>query len=191
MNTDNRQGTPSEAEIAWVAGIIEGEGTLMLSAHRRNERQSTIPGNPKVTAYVVLYNTDGGIIRKFVEILNRMGINPHIGEREQKPMMRPGGGEYRPTATMLRASIKSMGATHKLLTAIRPWLFGDKSARADLMLQFLESRFKRSAEETKGVATPYDQGELGIVDRFYRLTRKGRSGALDGLLNEQEQCAPL
>lgn len=189
MNTDNQQGTSNQAELAWLAGIIEGEGTLALLAWRRDERPTTVQ-NVKINAYVVIYNTDGSIVRKVDEILRGLGLSLHIGSREQKPMLRPGGGEYRSIDPMLKVSVKGMDDVYKLLTAIRPWLFGDKAARADLMLAYLERRFAKFTANGGSKRVPYDQGDMALVDQSYRLgKRKPRAEALEGLLNDYEQSA--
>ena len=51
MDRENQQGTPTEAEIAWLGGIIEGEGSVMLSCFVRDER-----AKPKVGVEIKLYN---------------------------------------------------------------------------------------------------------------------------------------
>ena len=47
MNRDNQQEIPTEAEIAWLGGIIEGEGSVSLSCYVRNEKSKPKMGTPK------------------------------------------------------------------------------------------------------------------------------------------------
>lgn len=172
MNRDNPQGTPSQAEIAWLAGFIEGEGTLVLSSWKRNEKQGK---QPKIGLQVKIYNTDALLIRRTVDMMERMGVAPHIKEREQKPMLRPGGGEYRPVNGMYIVTINKLEQVHQLLTHLHPWLAGDKRARADLMLRFLDRRFAKFRKNNGYKRVPYDDGDMQIVAEFYGLTSRGSS----------------
>ena len=129
MNTDNQQATPTEPEIAWLAGIIEGEGTLMMSLWHHNGQERA----PKVGLQVKLYNSDAGIIRKAASILERLAVGYHLKERDMPPMSKPGGiGHYAPTAPMLTMTVSKLDAVYKIVTAIRPWLFGEASMRPRL-----------------------------------------------------------
>lgn len=187
---DNQQGTPSEAEIAWLAGIIEGEGSIQLGAWKVNEGDAG--KNLRLRSYIIIYNTDAGIIRKAVDIINRMGINPYMSERPQKPMLKASGeGYYKSVEPMLKVMVKNLNDIDKLLTRLRPWLFGNKAPRADLMLEYVSKRKARIAAANGNYRVPYGMEEMEVIDRFYRtLTRKGHAAALEGLLNEHEQCAP-
>jgi len=182
VDTDNQQGTPTEAEIAWLAGVLEGEGSFALSMWKRDEESGSVP---KASVTVKLYNTDAGLVKKAVEIIRRLGIAPYIKEREQKPMQKPGGeGHYCSPDPMLVVTVSKLEASLVLLKTLRPWLFGNKAARADLMIAFLEQRLaKHEAHGVKRV--PYDGEDIRLVADFYsRFTRVGIPPAVEGLLNE-------
>src|SRR3990172_4941797 len=184
VTMDNPQGT-NIAEIAWLAGIIEGEGSLSLSAWNRSDSHAS--KNPKIAVTVKIYNTDAIIIRKCVEILNKIGIHPHLKEREQKPMLKLGGGEYKSVDPIITITVSKLSVALKLLQTIQPYLFGSKSARADLMVRYLEQRLAKIGLVGNHRKCLYDAHDFGFVKDFYRLTRRGTTSALDGLLNEQEQ----
>lgn len=184
---DNQQATPTESEIAWLAGVIEGEGTLMMSLWMRNENRDT---KPKVGLQVKIYNSDAGIMRKACEILERLAVGFHLREREMKPMLKPDGdGHYHPTAPMLTITISNLAMVRKILKTIRPWLFGDKGARADLMLKFLDRRFAKYDDQSMGKRAPYDAGDIRIVHQFTKSTKRGDIATVERVLNELEQSA--
>lgn len=180
----NQQGTPTPAEKAWLAGIIEGEGSLMLSFWRRNDKTL-----PKVGVEVKVYNTDAAIICRVKDIVERLGVSVFYNEREQKPMAREGGGHYRSMDPMLTVGTKTLDGCFGLLAAIHPWLVGNKRLRSALMLEFLERRFAKFAEHDGYRRVGYDRGDLEVVADFYRRCcnpRKVDLRKVEGLLNEQE-----
>lgn len=189
LHRDNQQATPTDAEVAWLAGLIEGEGSLMLTAWARDEKGA--PHSLKVSANIVLYNTDGGIIEQALNVLEALQIPFYVKEREQKPMMRPGGGHYMPTAPMLSVLVKTMPGALRLLQRLSPWLYGEKAARARIMIRFLERRLaKIVANDGNYRNVKMDAEDLRCVSEFYGLTKAGRSPAVERVLNELERHAP-
>lgn len=185
MDRDNQQATPTEGQIAWLAGIIEGEGTLMMGLWRRSEDRK-----PKVGLQVKIYNSDAGIIRQAALILELLAVGHHLKERDMPPMLKPGGeGHYAPVAPMLTLTVSKLDAVHKVVTTIRPWLFGEKAARADLMLQFLERRFEKFETKSMGKRAAYDAGDIRLVLQFAQSGRRGDVKAVERVLNELEQDA--
>ncbi len=185
MSEENQQGTPTEAEIAWLSGIIEGEGTLALSAFVRNEKGA----NPKIGLEVKIYNTDATLIEACLDIIRRLGIEPYINERPQKPMRKPDGeGYYQVLDSMISVIVKRLDDVYKLLSLIRPWLLGQKRARAEIMLRYLERRFFKFEQAGGNKRQPYDLGDIKLVKRFYELTRVKTNRSVERLLNELERC---
>ena len=185
---DNQQATPTEAEIAWLAGILEGEGSLTLAPQPTGPKGS---GYLKIAFHVMIYNTDGGIIRKVVEIMGRLGIDPHIKERAQKPLQMEGRPGYLNRDTMFIVRIRTLDDIVKFLTPLRPWLFGDKGARADLILQFVSKRINKiRGTYRKGPTTPYDAEDWQTVKQFLELGgRSTKMPVVERVLNEHEQRA--
>lgn len=185
MDRDNRQATSTEMEIAWLAGIIEGEGTLMMGLWQRETNRK-----PKIGLQVKIYNSDAGIIRKCAEILETLTVGFHLKEREMPAVRRPDGeGSYRANAPMLTLTVSKLEHVHRILTAIQPWLFGEKASRAILMLKFLERRFVKFEDNSMGKRAPYDADDLRVVLQFCRGTKRGDVEAVERVLNELEQSA--
>lgn len=188
MDRDNQQATPTECEIAWLGGIIEGEGTLMMGVWQHNGPQR----QPKVGLQIKLYNSDAGIMRKAASIFEDLAIGYHLKERDMPPMLKPGGvGHYAPTAPMLTLTVSKLDEVRLVLQAIRPWLFGDKAARADLMLLFLEKRFARTHATGKYKRIQYNAEEIRVVLQFAQNGRRANVAAVERVLNELEQSPEI
>ena len=194
MNRGNPQGTPTESEIAWLAGILEGEGTVSLAAWVRHEKvvdaQSIQPGTMKVSVNLKFYNTDAGIIAKVTDVLSRLGIQHHLKEREQKPMRRASGeGVYVSADPMLTVTVGKLGVAYRLAKLLHPWCFGSKRHRLEMVIQYLANRFAKTTE-TGHSSIPYDADDLRTVSEFYaRFASRpdNNSKLLAGLLNELER----
>lgn len=187
MGRDNQQATPTEGEIAWLAGIIEGEGTLCMSMWTR--ASYAVDRRPKIGLQVKIYNSDAGIIRKAASILELLVVGFHLKERDMPPMAKHGGGGYAPTAPMLTLTVSNLSAVRQLLLAVRPWLFGEKAARADLMLQFLARRFAKYETKSLGKRAAYDAGDVRLVLQFLKTGSRGDIKTVERVLNELEQSA--
>ena len=179
----DRQASPTDCELAWLAGIIEGEGSLAMSIHRHNGPDR----KPKVGLKVLIYNSDAGIVKQAVSIFTRMEVGYHLRERELPPMLKPGGeGHYAPTAPMLIIVVSKLTEVDCILRSIRPWLYGEKAARADLMLQFLKRRFEKFASRM-GKRAAYDAGDIRLVLEFAKKGRRQGTELIETVLNELEQ----
>ena len=180
---DNQQQTPTEGEIGWLAGIIEGEGTISLSCWIR--KQGT---KPKIGTEIKIYNTDAGIIKKCADILERLDVGFHVSEREQKPMRTTEGSKYGGVDPMLAVSIKTLPEAYKLGKILQPYMFGDKASRLDLMLQYLARRLKRISDNGGNFRNCLlDYNDCKIVVDFYRkfVKKPGHNRKLvEGLLND-------
>ena len=188
---DNQQGTPSEAEIAWLAGIIEGEGSVMLSCFIRKEG-----GHPKIGTEIKIYNTDAGIIAKAVDIFERLGFAYYLAETKMEPIRKKvGDGIYTGKMDpMLSVAVKNLRDAYNLSKAIYPWMFGDKKLRVALIIQYLARRLaKIDANGGNYRNVQLDYGDCKLVVDFYRnfVSRPGHNGHLvEGLLRDYEQSQP-
>lgn len=144
---------------------------------------------PKVGLQIKIYNSDAGIIRKAASILELLAVGFHLKERDMPPIRKASGqGEYAPTAPMLTLTVSRLSAVDHVLKSIRPWLFGEKAARADLMLKFMERRFAKFQKESMGKRAPYDAGDIRLVLAFAKNGR-GDVATVERVLNELEQSA--
>lgn len=174
----NQQAT--DAELGWLAGIIDGEGWLGMSVETEhwyragyNTRQKSIKVEVKIP------NCDRAIVEKSAEILTKLDVNPHIRTCGHAP-----NGNNRQA---YEVSIKRMKSVRHILETVRPYLCGTKAERADLILRFIELRQTNpgmpnpayaDGKKAKGPRTirPYTEEELTLVERCRALqSRKGAS----------------
>ncbi len=175
----NQQAT--DAELGWLAGIIDGEGWLGMSVETehwyrvdKHTRQHSVKVEIKVT------NCDPAIVYRTAEILLKLGVNPYI--RQQ-------GGTLKPNhAQPYEVSIKRMAPVQHVLTAVRPNLVGTKAKRADIIQEFILLRQSNPgvpnpayADGQKGrrgprTIRPYTSQEIALVEQCRALqSRKGAS----------------
>ena len=184
MNKDNQQEIPTEGEIAWLAGVIECDGSVTLSCHIRDERST----KPKIGSEIKLYNTDAGIIAKAKDIIERLGLKSYMTERTQIPMdMRNGKSYGDHTKVMLSISVKNIDGAYCLGKLLYPWMFGEKKHRLSLMIQYLARRIAKFDENDGNKRIPLDKGDCQLVVDFYKkfVIRPGHNRHLvEAILND-------
>ena len=179
MDRDNQQATCSE--IAWLAGLMEGEGSISMTVAKNSQGDK-----PKLSFGIMLYNTDALIIKKAVEIMRLMGFEPNIIEKTQKPMMKAdGSGHYFSRDPMLVVRIRTMTDILSFLTKLRPYLFGQKSARADLIMQLIKRRLdaRSKAIGNSPRHNPVTEEDYELIRRYCELPGT-RTKALQRVLND-------
>lgn len=181
----NQQEMPNQAELGWLAGIIDGDGCISMNVRRKNWKGWNGIG---VDMNVYVVNTDGGIIEKTVGILRKLGIEPHLFENKTVPLYKKDGGSYHnPEKTIISVNVTRMADIIRILTSIQPYLGGEKKHRASLIAQFIERRISRQTNRSKGGATWYDGYDWEIVDKFYAITGGKLLPEVRQLLNDQTQ----
>ena len=184
MNKDNQQEIPTESEIAWLAGVIECDGTISLSCYVRNEKGT----KPKIGNEIKLYNTDAGVIAKATDIIERLGLKKYLYERAQIPMEMKDGKVYGDTSRiMLSVSVKNINDAYLLGKLLHPWMFGEKQHRLALMIQYLARRIEKFKENNGYKRIPLDKGDCELIVEFYKrfVKRKGHNRHLvEAILND-------
>jgi hypothetical protein len=145
----NQQAT--EAEIGWLAGIVDGEGHIGLSKQNTKKCRNVRPD-------MQIVNTDPDLIKKVVEVLRKVGVNPYVRERTH---------DRKTWANNLIVTVGRFAGMDRVFLAIRPHLTGAKAAKAELIHELIKRRIK------KGRFEHYDAIELGIVDEWDRRFGKG------------------
>ncbi len=134
----------TQAEIGWLAGIIDGEGHIGISL------QGTHKGDA-VKMDLQIVNTDEALIEKAVLVINKLGVNPHIRERVHNK---------KNWANNWIVTVGKMAQIKRVLDAVRPHLTGVKREKADVMLALIESRL------TKTRADKYSAYEKSLAQNF-------------------------
>jgi hypothetical protein len=177
----NQQAT--DAELGWLAGIIDGEGYLGMNVEsEHNYRPTHHTRQHSIKIEIKVTNCDPEIVVKTAQIMQKLGVNPYI--RQPAVDLKPNHKVH------YEASIKRMAPVKRVLEAIRPYLVGSKAERADIILRFIQLRsdnpgianpaYADNAKGRRGPRTikPYSDEELRLVDQCRALqSRKGASEA--------------
>ena len=176
MNTDNQQ---EIGLVGWLAGIIDGEGTVSLTISRRANRSQMIRVQPKVS----IANTDMGIIDRCLKALHQIGVG-HYQRNERRPAGHVLGvpvSKFKPVTTL---EISGLKRVKTLLGAVRPYLAGEKANRADLLLKFISGRIGYAENSKKAQNVAYRQEDVENALAFLRVTRTKNIENIAKILNE-------
>jgi len=139
-----RQSAGNE-QLDWMAGIIDGEGSLML--HKRSQTKG---GKFSLRPIATIANTHKPTIDRCYSILTELGIGPYLCTN------RPKNGKYPPQYSLFVNGYKRMG---KFLEVFRERLF-TKRHQADLLDEFIKSR------DGAHPGKPYTPREAQIADEI-------------------------
>ena len=158
---DNQQ-ERFDLKLAWLAGIIEGEGWVSLGLVKSLKRDKSI--YPAYVPNMGLTNTDIGMVEEAERIFNHLGIKYRSQLRKA----------YVGSDGISRKEKKEISvATHESFTilanAIRPFMIGEKRNRIDKVLKFLEIR---SSKPRRGKESRYGQEEHDIYLSLYSYKGK-------------------
>lgn len=163
---DNQQAT--QVELAWLAGMLEGDGTLNLRlawCGRKMKRRY-------VQTPIEFTNTDKAIIEHCVMICKKLGVNLHVKHTTQL-----NGPEHK-RKVVSTARSHSMAGAMKILPALLPFLVGEKKERARLVLSFVGSR-KQQLESGHRSGwhndVPYTQEQMDTVVSCQHLVSPWKS----------------
>lgn len=123
----------TEIERAWLAGIVDGEGSIALFS---NQEKS---GSVKIKPVVNFVNTDIGIVNTALDILHRAGCNPYIVNRKQSNR----NNRHKDVVEVKASSVEQV---KKFLEVVAPYLCGEKKHKAQILLRYVsrrEEKFKQ------------------------------------------------
>lgn len=152
----NPQATPSVADLAYLAGIIDGEGSFGIS----RMDCAKAPGF-KLFTYLCIANTTPGIINACQRIMSEIGVNVWL---QDKGCNTNKGIQGRKNVWEIR--IGAFGKIRAVLQACRPYLYG-KGAEADILLRYIAHR------ESRGVGRGNKLDETDL--EFHRMLKWRKS----------------
>lgn len=176
MNTDNQQ---EIGLVGWLAGIVDGEGTVSLTISRRANRSQTIRTTPKVS----IGNTDAGIIDRCILAFNQIGVG-HYAQNVRRPAGHVLGVPVAKFKTVTMLEVTGLKRVRTLLDAIRPFLAGEKANRADLLLKFIVGRIGYAKLSKKAQNLSYRKEDVDNAIAFLRVTKTKNIDHITKILNE-------
>lgn len=168
---DNQQATNE----AWavLAGLVLGDGSFMMIPYSNHKRSPS--GFTAVRPMVTVHNKDAAIIKFVVDLYDQHGIKYYI-ENKIQGGFRPGSGNIINVLVLRFDSVKFV------LEKLVPHLVGDKRARAELLLRYVN-------KERRG-RRQFDPDDETIIREFCKLSpkiKKGKPSRLIEVLRDYEQ----
>lgn len=147
-------GNPQERSLAWLAGILDGEGSVSVQVY-------TLPdGRVRLTPFVSIVNSDAGILNGCREILTELGVQFRDCK---KPLTT---GEFVGSLHCSNIRIDGQKPVKSLLEAVAPYLRSVKRGYAETVLKYLESRaingFQRD-ERGRVRRSEYTRAEIELI----------------------------
>lgn len=160
---DNQQETVKEVDLAWLGGIIDGEGCIGI--HRMMSHRTNATLSPRL----IIGNTNADLVSHVCEILDSIPIAGYL------KVIRKGKGIEKDCWIL---QVSRMDQIKKLLEFVRPYLYAKRS-QLDLVLRFINIREKVRSQprgkELKGWA--YTSEELSIHKEMGELNSRGKTGS--------------
>lgn len=156
---ENEQETTKKLlKIGWLAGLIDGEGTVALIPVKSKARNgnTTYTYHPKVN----IYNNDESLIAEIAKILDTFGIRYFIQQRVGRD---PRNNDAELDTINYNISVSDMKSVKVLLELVKDLLFTHKRARTFLTLRFLNLRINRIDYFN------HSDEEIDIINKYLEL----------------------
>lgn len=141
---DNQHGTPTDAELGWLAGIIDGEGTIAFSVYELRHRERRLQ-DVRVKPQIIVCGTDQALIKAAAEIMHKIGAGAHVQER----VPRYPGFAHKVCKTAWALNVSGFKRVRTLLPAVTPHLRSIKKTKAQLVLRYIDQRFAKRADNSR------------------------------------------
>lgn len=161
-----------ELDLAWLAGILEGEGWVSLALVKSNQKNGK--NTPAFSPNIGMVNCDFTIMYKVISILEFIGIK--FRKSHRKAFIASDG---RNRKEKLEVSITIHGYIKKFIPIIMPYMIGQKKNRCLKLLEFLDIRANKPRS---GINSKYGREEYNIYKELYMY--KGRRSTRSRILND-------
>jgi len=155
---DNQQ----ERHYGWLAGIIDGEGTISFQTYRHH-------GHVRVTPFICIVNSDTKIIDECNKILEKIGVAKHYTHR--KPDIKKANGQWYKPCEQIR--IDGYKSVLLLTETLEQFLIGKKE-QVKIVKQFIKERKgMRRWRNDKGypITMGYTEKEIDMLVKVKSLNR--------------------
>lgn len=151
-------------QIAWLAGIWDGEGTFSVRCSRVNKGKYS-----QYSPNISVVNSNAAIINEVVKILSDLNIPYHAVEKGR-------GGFEGSSRQCYVIAFCTLSAANKFLPIIIPFLVG-KRPQAELMKRFVDSRIARRNKVSRNSECEYNKEELNALAKIYDLNGNQRGSS--------------
>lgn len=152
-STDATMGNQQETDVAWLAGIFDGEGTITVT---RNGSTKHPEQNARKTE-MTIPNGDERMILKIIIVLESLGIKPYVTCLEPASHQR---------LKRWRVGVTKRTDISTLSGALIPYL-SCKREQAILLKRYVDSRIKRETENGNRLTRkPISEEEKFLGDKI-------------------------
>lgn len=162
---------PTDAELAWLGGVIDGEGSVIIFTH--TERT----GTKKICPCVSIVNTDLGIINQARKILEELGCSFLLQDRSRYKKK----SSYKDQYALITRNQKYI---LEVLIAVTPHLFSSKRQAAELVRDYVQQRLDKTERLPGKGSTPYDKTDWDYADKYeseFRSSETTREARLSSI----------
>ena len=163
-----------DTDLAWLAGIWDGEGTISIFTHTEKT------GNQKICPCVSVVNTDIAIINKVRKTLEEIGCNFVLQERQPKNSRH---------SKQWILTTRNMSYILLFLSAVLPYLTGNKQQAAEIIHDYCKRRNEKIQRIPSKGSTPYDEEDWSYLEKydsmnFRRSNNRSSSTTREALVQE-------
>lgn len=168
-NADNLEfHHPSETDLAWLGGIIDGEGSITFQVTKRKT------GNLIIVPFISITNTDDGIINKTMQVLDSIGVGykaSWIIDKNHPQYLR-------------RCNIKidRYARVKGFIPTVYPYLNSIKQHNADVVMEFIEDRENNLFTRGKDGRIVRNKYPKEIVAKVASIRKHARAMPLEEML---------
>lgn len=162
-------GNQQERSLAWMAGIIDGEGSISVQVY-------TLPdGRVRLTPFVSIVNSDFGILEECRRILEEMDVK----FRDCRKPLSEGSFAGKKICSNIR--IDGQKPVYEFLPILLPYLKSEKKVKAAIVMAYLVSRMTNGIQRNeKGhiKRLAYTRDEIEMVSSIRSHPRAKSSEAI-------------
>lgn len=161
---DKRVNKLSDLERGYIAGVIEGDGSICLDTKNRSKQKTSKSHPVDISPNVYVHNTSLPLLENIKNIIGRGSVY-HIKKRDK-----PSGGVIH-RKPVHRYRLGSLQDVKFLLEQIVDLFVTYKKRQAELVIEYCTLRIKRLQKSKRGDKCPYGAIEWSIVED-YNSTRQ-------------------
>lgn len=160
-----------DLDLAWLTGIIEGEGWVSLVYYKSNQKNGNY--TPALMGNIGITNCDFLITEKIRSILDVLEVKYRYNFRKAAV-----GSDGISRKAKVEVYVTSQQSLKKLAKTIFPFMIGEKKNRVLKLLEFLDIREKKGKS---GIMSKYGKEEFLLYKEMYTYKGKSRSKILNDL----------
>lgn len=165
---------PSDTDLAWLAGIIDGEGSITFQVTKRKT------GNLVIVPFISVTNTDEGIIQRIMDILDNIGVGFKaswiIDKNHPKYLKR------------CNIKIDRYARVKGFIPMVYPYLSSVKKYNAEVVLDFIKNREENLFTRDKKGRIVRNKYPKALVEKISSVRKHVKAMPLEEMLKAPNVC---